>query len=80
MSHIVQVISVDQRQGQMLGRSSWSVNVYCMRTGSCEDKQNYLQNAESIVESVTVHVEQLTEYLICIMTFQRLYYLCKNYA
>ena len=33
-----------QRQREeTLGRSSWNVNVYCMRAGSCEDKPGYLR-------------------------------------
>ena len=36
-----------QRQREeTLGRSSWNVNVYYTRAGSCEDKPAYLQNTE----------------------------------
>jgi len=30
----------------MFGKSSWSVNIYCTRAASCEDKHGYLQNIE----------------------------------
>ena len=41
---------------QTLGKNSWSVNVYCMRAGSCEDKPGYLQNAEGGRESLIAQV------------------------
>ena len=31
---------------EMLGRSRWGVNIYCIRAGNCKDKTGYLQNAE----------------------------------
>ena len=55
------------QQGEMLGRSSWSVNVYCKRVGSCVDKPGYLQNAEGSRDALIV--EWLMVCLPCVVTF-----------
>ena len=35
-----------KKQEETLGRSNWSVNIYCTRAASCEDKPGYVQKAE----------------------------------
>ena len=34
------------RSLKTLGKSSWSMNIYCTRAASCEEKHGYLENAE----------------------------------
>ena len=47
-----------RRREETLGRSSWNVNVYCTRAGSCEDKPGYLQNVEGPRDTLIVQVAE----------------------